>query len=304
MKKIIVTGGTGTIGKSFIQKYYNQYEFHSISRNEKLINQLKHEFPKVNCYVGSICDRDYLISLFDKIKPDIVVHSAAMKHINLAEENPLTAVKVNVEGSINVADASLRAKVPLTIAISTDKACDPDSAYGYTKKLMEQILSKYHSRETKFICTRFANVAKSNGSVIPYWLSESEKGNRLKLTDVNMNRLMFSKEDSAKLIHKCIDYVEGGEEKFFILSMLMKNVNLYSLAKVISPLEVEIIGKRLGEKLNETLISENELRFTKLDGDYILLYNEVVEGKKLKKKYSSSSVETMNEKEMKQLLEK
>ena len=302
MKRVFITGATGTIGKSFIQKYYSQYKFYSISRNEKLIDELKHEFPKVNCYVGSICDRDYLISLFEKIKPDIVIHSAAMKHINLAEENPLTAVKVNVEGSINVADASLRAKVPLTISISTDKACNPDSTYGYTKRLMEQIFSKYHSTETKFVCTRFANVAKSNGSVIPYWLSESEKGNPLKLTDIEMNRLMFSKEDSAELIHKCIDYVNGGEDKFFILSTLMKNVNLYSLAKLISPLEVEIIGKRPGEKLNETLISENELKFTKLDGKFILLYNQIVDGKKLSKEYSSLSAETMTDEEMKKIL--
>jgi UDP-N-acetylglucosamine 4,6-dehydratase len=115
------------------------------------------------------------------------------------------------------------------------------------------------------VCTRFANVAKSNGSVIPYWLSENEKGNQLKLTDTKMNRLMFSKEESAELIHKCIDYVYGGEDKFFILSSLMKNVNLYSLAKLISPFEVEVIGRRPGEKLNETLISEKELKFTKLD---------------------------------------
>ena len=136
MKKVFITGGTGTIGKSFIEKYYDTYEFYSLSRNEKLIAELKHEFPKVKCYVGSICNGNYLLNLFEKIKPDIVIHSAAMKHINLAEENPFSAVTVNVNGSINVANASLRAKVPLTIAISTDKACNPDSTYGYTKKLM------------------------------------------------------------------------------------------------------------------------------------------------------------------------
>tara|TARA_B100002052_G_scaffold64470_1_gene57686 strand:+ start:4361 stop:5269 length:909 start_codon:yes stop_codon:yes gene_type:complete len=302
MKKVFITGGTGTIGKSFIEKYYDTYEFYSLSRNEKLIAELKHEFPKVKCYVGSICNGNYLLNLFEKIKPDIVIHSAAMKHINLAEENPFSAVTVNINGSINVANASLRAKVPLTIAISTDKACNPDSTYGYTKKLMEQVFSEYHSSETKFVCTRFANVAKSNGSVIPYWLSENEKGNQLKLTDTKMNRLMFSKEESAELIHKCIDYVYGGEDKFFILSSLMKNVNLYSLAKLISPFEVEVIGRRPGEKLNETLISEKELKFTKLDGKFILLYNEVVDGEKLDKEYSSLSAETMTDEEMKNLL--
>ena len=169
---------------------------------------------KVKCYVGSICNGDFYLNLFEKIKPDIVIHSAAMKHINLLRRESIFTVTVNINGSINVANASLRNKVPLTIAISTDKACNPDSTYGYTKKLMEQVFSEYHSSETKFVCTRFANVAKSNGSVIPYWLSENEKGNQLKLTDIKMNRLMFSKEESAELIHKCIDYVYEGEDKF------------------------------------------------------------------------------------------
>ena len=109
MKKVFITGGTGTIGKSFIEKYYDTYEFYSLSRNEKLIAELKHEFPKVKCYVGSICNGDYLLNLFEKIKPDIVIHSAAMKHINLAEENPFSAVTVNVNGS-GVGQGNLKLK--------------------------------------------------------------------------------------------------------------------------------------------------------------------------------------------------
>ena len=96
---------------------------------------------------------------------------------------------------------------------------------------MERMFSQYHNHCTKFVCTRFANVAKSNGSVIPYWVSESEKGNKLKLTDMEMNRLMFSSQEAAQLIHKAIDYSSMND--FFVLCRIMKNVNLFNLAKFI-----------------------------------------------------------------------
>ena len=96
-----------------------------------------------------------------------MIHSAALKHINLAEENPTSAIKINIKGSLNVIKASIRAQIPITIGVSTDKACDPDSVYGYTKRMMEKMFIEHHNNKTKFVCTRFANVANSNGSVIP-----------------------------------------------------------------------------------------------------------------------------------------
>lgn len=298
MKKVFITGGTGTVGKSFIKQYYDEYEFYTISRNEMLISNLQHEFPKVTSYVGNISDMEYLINLFEKIKPDIVIHAAALKHVNLAEENPSSAIEININGTLNVIKASIRAEVPLTIGVSSDKASKADNVYGYTKYLMECLFHQHHSPKTKFICTRFANVANSNGSVIPYWVSENLKGNSLKITDVNMNRLMFSMKESSELIRKSIEYVESGEEKPFTLACLMKNVNLYSLAKVISDKEVIVIGKRPGEKLNETLISEKELKNTKVDKNYVLIYNQNTIENNLKEEYSSLTAPIMDNKEM------
>ena len=300
MKKILITGGTGTVGKSFIKQYYNNFEFHSISRNETHITELKNLFPKVNCYIGNICDLDHMINLFSKIKPDIVIHAAALKHINLAEENPSSAVEINVMGSLNIVKASIRANVPLTLGVSTDKACNPDSVYGYSKRMMETIFTQHHNEKTRFICTRFANVANSNGSVIPFWLSEAKKGNKLKLTDPGMNRLMFSKEDSAKLILKAIDY-GFYSNRSFILCQIMKNVNLLELAKVISDKEVEIIGKRPGEKLNETLISKKELPYTYIMDNYVYIF-PIKQTKKLNKEHSSKNAEWMTKQEMKKLI--
>ena len=274
MKKVLVTGGSGTVGKAFIEEYYGQYEFYSISRNESYISELKQQFPDVNVFIGDICDFDHLVNIYSKVRPDIVVHAAAIKHINLAEENPSRAVEVNLVGSLNVIKASVRLEVPLTIGVSTDKACDPDSVYGYSKKIMERMFSQYHNHCTKFVCTRFANVAKSNGSVIPYWVSEAEKGNKLKLTDMEMNRLMFSSQEAAQLIHKAIDYSSMND--FFVLCRIMKNVNLFNLAKFIGD-DVDVIGKRPGEKLNEVLVTEKELPNTLVDGDYVLVFDQAWE---------------------------
>tara|TARA_R110001583_G_scaffold118256_2_gene269560 strand:- start:1467 stop:2408 length:942 start_codon:yes stop_codon:yes gene_type:complete len=308
MKKILITGGTGTVGQSFIKQYYNDYEFYNISRNETNHTELKRSFPKVHCFIGDICNLDHMINLFCKIKPDIVIHAAALKHINLAEENPTSAVEINIVGSLNIIKASVRAEVPLTIGVSTDKACNPDSVYGYTKRMMETMFMEYHNDKTNFVCTRFANVANSNGSVIPFWVSEAKKGNQLKLTDPGMNRLMFSKKDSAKLIHKAIKGKHAN--KSFILCKLMKNVNLLELAELLSDKEIELVGKRPGEKLNETLISEKELPFTSIVDDYVYIINEkqpkvatlFANSNNLIKEHSSANAEWMSTKEMEKLV--
>ena len=301
MKKVIITGGTGTVGQAFIEQYYDKYEFHSISRNETAIVNLKRNFPKVECHIGNICDLTHMINLFCKIQPDIVIHAAAMKHINLAEENSTSAVEINIVGSLNIAKASIRANVPLTIGISTDKACNPDSVYGYTKSLMETMFTQYHNKDTKFVCTRFANVANSNGSVIPFWVSEAEKGNILQLTDSGMNRLMFSKKDSAELIQTAISNATVMEDSF-ILCKIMKNVNLLELAKSLSNREVEIIGKRPGEKLNETLISESELPFSSVMGDGYVSILKTKQDNNLVNEHSSATAETMSVTELKDLV--
>lgn len=300
MKKVLITGGTGTVGKAFIKQYYNDFEFHSISRNESDITDMLREFPNVVCHVGNICDLDHMINIFEQVKPDIVIHAAAMKHINLAEENPTKAVEINIVGSLNIIKASVRAEVPLTVGVSTDKACNPDSVYGYTKHMMEKMFMQYHNDKTKFVCTRFANVANSNGSVIPFWVSEAKKGNALKLTDPGMNRLMFSKKESAELIKYAI---KASQYNFsFVLCKKMKNVNLLELAKVISNKEVEIIGKRPGEKLNETMINKKELPHTMQENGYILIVPEARNEGMLTEEHSSKNAEWMTEKEMRELI--
>ena len=263
--------------------------------------ELKTKFPKVNIYFSDIESQDNLTTIFLKVKPDVVIHMAAMKHVNLAEENPINACKVNVLGSLNVISASVRANVPITIAISTDKACFPENVYGYSKSLMEHCFYEANTSQNKFAVCRFANVANTNGSVIPFWLGQKEKGESLKLTDKNMNRLMFSRKSAVNLIHDTINYCEknGGG---FTASTSMKSVNMYDLAKIISN-DVEVVGLRPGERLNEKLMSKRELPYTYIEDNLIILKKQLNEGKnKLNIEYSSESADKMSDVDMLELI--
>jgi UDP-N-acetylglucosamine 4,6-dehydratase len=264
--KVLITGGTGTVGKALIEQ--NDNEYISISRNEENITNLKREYPNVKCYVGNIEDKSLLLRVFKEVKPDVVIHTAAMKHIDLMEQNPIAGCNVNVVGSLNVVEASIINDVPITIGVSTDKACLSESVYGASKYLMERVFMNVNNDDaTRFALTRFANVAHSAGSVLPFWLKLKEDGLKLKLTDPDMNRLIFTKEEAANLINRTIDFTRenGGG---FVKSYKMKCVNMLDLAKVISD-NIEIVGKRPGEKTNEDLISKREIKKTHIHGDDI-----------------------------------
>ena len=298
--RILITGGSGTIGKAFIREF-PEHEYYSISRNEKFITDLITEHPNVKNYTGNIEDEGWMVLIFKAVKPDVVIHAAAMKHINIAEENPIQACESNVIGSINIIKASILADVPITIGISTDKACSSASVYGDTKSLMEKCFMGANTDRNRFALTRFANVAHSNGSVLPFWLGLKEKGLPLKLTSEKMNRLMFSESDSARLIKTAMDRCErkGGG---FVCSYKMKSVNMLDLAKVISD-DVEMVGLRPGEKLNEDLISVKEIPFTYIEDNMIYIYNEEnPNDNKLRQGYSSEFAERMTTEEMKELV--
>jgi len=297
--KVLITGGTGTVGQAIIKQ--NDNEYISISRNEENIAKLKREYPEVKCYVGNIEDEGLLLRVFKEVKPDVVVHAAAMKHIDLMETNPIAGCNVNVMGSLNVVQASLINDVPITIGISTDKACMAESVYGASKYLMERVFMNTNTDENRFALTRFANVAHSAGSVLPFWMKLKEEGKPLKLTDPNMNRLIFTKEDAASLINRTIDFTRenGGG---FVKSYKMKCVNMLDLAKVISD-DIEIVGKRPGEKTDEDLISEREIARTFVYGDDIhIRMDENEDDNKLDRPYNSVSAEHMTEEEMEKLV--
>ena len=229
--KVLITGGTGTVGKALIKN--NDNEYINVSRNEEKIAELKREYPEVKSYVGNIEDKGLLLRVFKDVKPDVVVHAAAMKHIDLMEKNPIAGCNINVMGSLNVVEASIINDVPITVGISTDKACLAESVYGASKYLMERVFMNSNNDNNRFSLTRFANVAHSTGSVLPFWLKLKEKGEYLKLTDPDMNRLIFTQFEAAQLIKRTIKWTEqhGGG---FVKSFRMKCVNMMDLAMTIS----------------------------------------------------------------------
>ena len=301
MKKIFITGGSGTIGSSFIEKYYNDYRFVSYSRNEKMQVALKRKFPEVQIILGSIEDQMSLTNAVRNVKPNIIIHAAALKHVDTAEISPIQAVKSNIIGSLNVIQAAFDCNISITLGVSTDKACSPDSNYGHTKSLMEKMFLEAFSEKNKFLVCRFGNVTHSHGSVIPFWLRLRGENKSLKLTSKDMTRLMFSRDSAVTLVHDLLLKAETTNEPF-ILSQKMQTVNLYKLAKLISN-DIEHIGLRPGEKLYEVLISQKELPYTYVDNDHITIKtNKNTEINTLDKPYSSETANEMSEKDMVEMI--
>ncbi len=252
--------------------------------------------------MGNVEDKGFLLRVFKDVKPDVVIHSAAMKHIDLMETNPISGCNINVMGSLNVVEASIINDIPITIGISTDKACLAESVYGASKYLMERVFMNSNNDNNRFALTRFANVAHSNGSVLPFWLKLKKEGKPLKLTDPEMNRLIFTQDDAADLIHRAIQWTRhnGGG---FIKSYKMKCVNMLDLAKAISD-NIEIVGKRPGEKTDEDLISQREIDRTYIYEDDIHIRMEKNPGhNKLDTPYNSKSAEKMSASEIDELIE-
>ena len=301
--KVLITGGTGTIGRAYVKNYSEFFDVYSLSRDENKQTQLQRSFPEVvGQYLGNVEDKETVFRVYEEVKPDIVIHAAAVKHINLAEKQPIQTCKVNIVGSLNIIEASIRYDIPITVAISTDKACSYESVYGGSKYLMERCFLEANSNRNKFSVCRFANVAHSDGSVLPFWLDEKRDGNPLKLTDPDMNRLMFTQDDAANLIYRTVEYTRknGGG---FVCSYKMRCVNMLDLANAISE-DVEIVGRRPGEKTDEDLVSEHELDYTYVIGNDIHIRTEKNDGdNKLDIPYNSKSAEKMSQKEIKELVE-
>lgn len=302
MENLLITGGSGTVGYSFIKNNYNNYKIYSYSRNEKSQVALKRTFPEIDIILGSVEDKYDLNNAIAKAKPQIVIHAAALKHVDTAEKQPIEVVKSNIIGSKNVIDVSKENDVPITIGISTDKACNPKNLYGYSKIIMEQMFLEANNERNIFTCTRFGNVAGSNGSVIPFWLNCLKTNKPLPITDIRMTRLMLNYDEVSEIIEKAIEEAKNGIGGF-ILSKMMKKVELYRIANCISK-NTTIVGLRPGEELSEDLISESELEFSELKDSYIYVRNEINENihTRLSEPISSNNSLDMTDQEISQMI--
>ena len=263
-KVVLVTGGTGSFGKKFIEimlKEYHPAKIIIFSRDELKQHEMRingYDDPSLRYFIGDIRDLDRLKRAFKNV--DIVVHAAALKKVPACEYNPFEAIKTNILGSQNVIDAALDCGVKKVLAISTDKAVNPVNLYGVTKlgaeKLFIQSNSYAGAHDTRFSCTRYGNVVGSRGSVVPVFLQQRKTG-KLTVTDERMTRFWISLEQGVRFVIRCIEQMHGGE----VFVPKIPSMSVKDLGAAIAP-ECEIVysGIRPGEKLHEVLVSEDEAR--------------------------------------------
>ena len=271
-KVILVTGGAGSIGSEIVRQIcgYDYKALIIIDQAESALYDLQQEL-KQNGYhnfvpiVGDIRDKNRLGAIFQEHKPHIVFHAAAYKHVPLMEYNSYEAIKVNIAGTKTVADLAVSYEVDKFVFVSTDKAVNPTNVMGATKRIAEMYMSCMQQElKTKFIITRFGNVLGSNGSVIPLFRKQIEKGGPLTVTHLDVTRYFMTIPEASQLVLEAGAMGEGGE--IFIFDM-GESVRIFDLAKNMIKLsglnypediDIKITGLRPGEKLFEELLANGE----------------------------------------------
>ena len=274
-KEILITGGTGSLGKSLtrhiLSKYNTIKKLIILSRDEQKQFQMAQEFPEdkypqIRFFLGDVRDEDRLIRAFQDV--DIVIHAAAMKHVHIAEYNPDECIKTNVNGAQNVINASLKTNVQKVVALSTDKACAPINLYGATKLTSDKLFIAANNIKGKkkivFSVVRYGNVMGSNGSVIPFFMKKKREG-ILPITDANMTRFNITLEGGVSMVMHAIENAWGGE----IFIPKIPSYKILDIAKAIdSKCKINVIGIRPGEKLHEEMIAAADSFYTYDLGKY------------------------------------
>lgn len=271
-KRILVTGGTGSIGSEIVRQLIplKPKQIRIYSRDESKQYHLQHELNYfthnkeiLRFLIGDIRDKERLKRAFNDI--DLVFHAAALKHVPFCEDNPFEATKTNVNGTQNVLDLAIDHRVEKVIAISSDKAVNPNTFMGITKLMMERMVisaENYSGQtKTKFAAVRFGNVINSRGSVIPLWIDQIKKGGPVTVTDKKMERYFMTIKDAVNLIFMSVKIMLGNE--IFVLKM--PKCNIYELAQEVinrygngRKIKIKITGARKREKLDEKLFTEEE----------------------------------------------
>lgn len=263
---ILVTGGTGSFGNTFVPMTlarYNPKKIIIFSRDEMKQWEMAKKFEgdsRVRFFIGDVRDKDRLYRALDGV--DYVVHAAATKIVPTAEYNPFECIKTNVNGAMNLIDACIDKGVKGVVALSTDKACSPVNLYGATKLTSDKLFVAGNAysgeHDTRFSVVRYGNVMGSRGSVIPFFLSIRDKG-ALPITDNRMTRFMISLEQGVELVWHAFEDMVGGE----IYVKKIPSMKVTDLARVVAPeCDQVIVGIRPGEKLHEQMIGPEDSYYT------------------------------------------
>lgn len=321
-KKILVTGGTGTIGSEIVRSIlkFQPSVVRILSNDENAHFNLQQELQthgNVRFLIGDIRDKERILKAVEDI--DIVFHAAALKHVPLCEYNPFEAIKTNVIGTQNVIEVALSENVEKFVMISTDKAANPINVLGTTKLLAEKltISANYYkgSKRTIFLCTRFGNVLNSRGSVLPLFLQQIQKGGPITITDPNMTRFVMDIQRAVKLVFEAVEMSHGGE----IFIFKMPALRIEDLAKAIieesaprygydsGKIKIKIIGERVGEKQHEDLMTEEEAHYADETEDMFIIQSPMIKPvvnnvKKMVKRYWSKDAHLLTIEEIKKML--
>ena len=265
-KTFFITGGTGTLGKALVSRIKsNGGKVVIYSRDEGKQALLYGQDQEIIRVIGDIRDYDKLNVSIMRTKPDIIIHTAALKRIDDMEFYPDECVKTNIQGSENVAKAAFNNKVDKCILISTDKACQPVNVYGSSKFIAERIFTNYDyfSDHTVFSSIRYGNVLCSRGSFIPLWMSLINNKQKIKVTSMEMTRFLFTINDAVDTVMGAAKHSEGGE-------VFIPQIPSYGMKTILSAIEsisgnesvsFDEIGLRPGEKLHEDMLALTELPF-------------------------------------------
>ena len=277
-KTILITGGTGSLGKAITSHVFKTYpqlkKLIILSRDEQKQFQMAqnypaNKYPQIRFFLGDVRDQERLLNAFQGV--DYVIHAAAMKHVHLAEYNPEECIKTNVYGAQNVINAALKTGVKNVVALSTDKACAPINLYGATKLTSDKLFIAANNikgdNQIKFSVVRYGNVMGSNGSVIPFFMKKKSEG-KLPITDINMTRFNITLQAGVDMIMHAMEHAWGGE----IFIPKIKSYKITDVALAISPECVfDIVGIRPGEKIHEEMITSSDSFYTYDLGKYFTI---------------------------------
>jgi len=278
-KVILITGGTGSFGQKFTRRILTEYKPKKIiiySRDEYKQYMMRSKFiqhdDRIRYFIGDVRDKDRLYRAMDGV--DVVIHSAALKHVTVAEYNPIEAIKTNINGAMNIIDAAIDCKVEKVVALSTDKACSPINLYGATKLVSDKLFVSGNAyaggKKTTFSVVRYGNVTGSRGSIVPFFSTLVQDGaDELPITDFRMTRFWITLDQGVDLVFKAINEAKGGE----IYVSKIPSYKVIDLAKAMKDdVELKEVGIREGEKLHEAMITEEDSRLTYDYGDHYIIY--------------------------------
>lgn len=275
-KNILITGGTGSFGKAFVKyilrKYPDVKQITIFSRDEQKQHDMCSEIsPKqypVRYLLGDVRDKERLNQV--SVGVDILIHSAAMKHVPAAEQNPMECIKTNILGSQNVIDACVANGIKQVVALSTDKSTAPINVYGASKLLLEKLFvyaDSINNGDIRFSVVRYGNIFGSKGSVVPFFMKKKNEG-YIPITDLKMTRFSITMQESINLVMFALQYGWGGE----IIVPIAPSYKILDVASAIAPnIEHRITGMRQGEKLDEIMATASESPFTVHRDNYYII---------------------------------